>query len=267
MSADAATPTGTHAGRVLAQKPLRLFLVLGAFFITNAILAEFTGVKIFSLERTLGLEPLSLRLFADDELSFNLTAGVLLWPVVFVMTDVINEYFGQRGVRFLSFLAVGMIAYAFLAILGAMALVPADFWIERDTEHGTLNMERAFDAIFGQGRLIIFGSIVAFLIGQLVDVLVFQAVKRRTGEKMIWLRATGSTVVSQFIDSFVVLLIAFHWGGPRWPLGLVLSIGLMNYAYKFIVAVLSTPVVYAAHGIIERYLGDQAETLRREAMS
>ena len=128
-------------------------------------------------------------------------------------------------------------------------------------------MERAFDAIFGQGRLIIFGSIVAFLIGQLVDVLVFQAVKRRTGEKMIWLRATGSTVVSQFIDSFVVLLIAFHWGGPRWPLGLVLSIGLMNYAYKFIVAVLSTPVVYAAHGIIERYLGDQAETLRREAMS
>jgi len=252
---------------VIGSKALRLFVVLGAFFITNAILAEFTGVKIFSLERTLGFEPLAVRLLADQELSFSLTAGVLLWPVVFVMTDVINEYFGERGVRFLSLLAVGMIAYGFLAILGAMALVPAEFWVMRETPEGPLDMERAFDAVFGQGRLIIFGSIVAFLIGQIVDVAIFQAVKRRTGERMIWLRATGSTIVSQFIDSFVVLLIAFHWGGPRWSLGLVLSIGLMNYAYKFVVAVLSTPIVYAAHGIIERYLGEElAGRLKREAL-
>jgi hypothetical protein len=254
-------------GTVTADKALRLFVVLGAFFITNAILAEFTGVKIFSLERTLGFDPLSIRLFADQELSFSLTAGVLLWPVVFVLTDVINEYFGQRGVRFLSFLAVGMIGYGFLAIIIAMALVPAEFWVVRETPEGPLDMERAFDAVFGQGRLIIFGSIVAFLIGQLVDVLIFQAIKRRTGERMIWLRATGSTVVSQFIDSFVVLLIAFHLGGPRWPLALVLSIGLMNYAYKFAVAVIATPALYIAHGIIERYLGEElAGRLRREAL-
>jgi uncharacterized integral membrane protein (TIGR00697 family) len=250
-------------------KPSRLFMILGAFFITNAILAEFVGVKIFSLERTLGFEPLSIKTLVEDPLSFNLTAGVLLWPVVFVMTDIINEYFGQRGVRRLSFLAVGMIAYAFLMVFGAIALAPADFWLTRELEDGrSVDMQLAFEAIFGQGLWIIAGSIVAFMIGQLVDVLVFHWVKRKTGERWIWMRATGSTLVSQFIDSFVVLWIAFGLNpNTNWPTGLILSIGLVNYAYKFVMAIMLTPVIYAVHGIIERYLGPElAEKMRRSAM-
>ena len=250
-------------------KPSRLFLILGAFFVTNAILAEFVGVKIFSLERTLGLEPLAIKTLVDDPLSFNLTAGVLLWPVVFVMTDIINEYFGQRGVRRLSFLAVGMIAYAFLMVFGAIALAPADFWLNRELEDGrTVDMQLAFEAIFGQGLWIIAGSIVAFMIGQLVYVLVFHWVKRKTGERWIWMRATGSTLVSQFIDSFVVLWIAFGLNpSTGWSVGLILSIGLVNYAYKFTMAIALTPVIYLVHGIIERYLGPElAEKMRRSAM-
>jgi len=250
-------------------RPARLFLILGAFFVTNAILAEFIGVKLFSLERTLGFAPLSIRTLIEEPLSFNLTAGVLLWPVVFVMTDIINEYFGQRGVRRLSFLAIGMIAYAFLMVFGAIRLVPADFWRVRELGDGrSVDMQVAFESIFGQGLWIIAGSILAFLVGQLVDVLVFHWVKRRTGEKWIWLRATGSTLVSQFLDSFVVLWIAFGLNpSTGWGLGRIVSIGLVNYAYKFTMAIALTPVIYLVHGAIERYLGpERAERLRRAAM-
>lgn len=239
------------------HKPSRLYLLLGAFFVTNALLAEFVGAKIFSLESTFELAPLQLRTFIEQPLDLNLTAGVLLWPFVFVMTDIINEYYGKRGVRRLSFVAIGMIVYAFAAVYGIMQLEPAGWWRTKSLADGTtIDMERSFDAIFGQGLWIIAGSIVAFLIGQFLDVWVFQWLKRRTGERWIWLRATGSTVVSQLVDSFVVLYIAFGLGSD-WSGSMILSVALVNYAFKFCSAILMTPLVYLVHGIIERYLGAQ----------
>jgi uncharacterized integral membrane protein (TIGR00697 family) len=249
----------------MKDKSTRLFYILGAFFLANAILAEFIGVKIFSLEKTFGLNPLNIDLFGVENLAFNLTAGVLLWPVVFIMTDIINEYFGRKGVRFLSFTAAGLIIYAFLMVYFAILLSPADFWIERNTANGIINMDLAFKAIFGQGLWIIVGSLVAFLIGQLVDVTVFHFVKAKTGSDKIWLRATGSTLVSQFIDSFVVLFIAFYVGAG-WDLKLVIAIGIMNYAYKFLIAVALTPLLYIIHYFVDRYLGKEtAHKLMEEA--
>lgn len=249
----------------MKDKSTRLFYILGAFFLANAILAEFIGVKIFSLEKTFGLNPINIDLFGVENLAFNLTAGVLLWPVVFIMTDIINEYFGRKGVRFLSFTAAGLIIYAFLMVYFAILLSPADFWIERNTANGIVNMDLAFKAIFGQGLWIIVGSLVAFLIGQLVDVTVFHLVKAKTGSDKIWLRATGSTLVSQFIDSFVVLFIAFYVGAG-WDLKLVIVIGIMNYAYKFLIAVALTPLLYIIHYFVDRYLGKEtAHKLMEEA--
>jgi queuosine precursor transporter len=244
-------------------KKVYLFLILGGFFIANALLAEFIGVKIFSLEQTFGFEPLRMRLLGFEDLGFNLTAGVLLWPVVFIMTDIINEYYGMRGVRLFSFFAAVLIAYAFLMVFMSIGLVPADFWLNYRQEQGVPNMQSAFQAIFGQGLWIIAGSLVAFLIGQLVDVLVFHRVKSITGERFIWLRATGSTLVSQFIDSFVVLFIAFYLGAD-WSLKLVLGIGLVNYMYKFTAAILLTPLIYLGHFLIDRYLGDELSKKMRE---
>lgn len=241
----------------MKDKNTRLFYILGAFFLANAILAEFIGVKIFSLEGTLGLNPINITLFGIENLSFNLTAGVLLWPVVFIMTDIINEYFGRKGVRFLSFTAAALILYAFIMVYFAMLLFPADFWIERTTANGIINMHKAFGAIYGQGLWIIIGSLVAFLVGQLVDVTVFHFVKSKTGNAKIWLRATGSTLVSQFIDSFVVLFIAFYIGAG-WNLKLVIAIGIMNYTYKFLVAVVLTPLLYIIHYFVDLYLGKEA---------
>src|SRR6056300_1108764 len=113
---------------ILDKKENRLFILLGGFFIANALIAEFIGVKIFSLEKTFGFEPIEYFIFGE-KMSFNLTAGVVLWPVVFIMTDIINEYFGKKGVRFLSFTAAGLIGYAYIMVYFSMNLSPADFWI------------------------------------------------------------------------------------------------------------------------------------------
>ncbi len=249
----------------MKDKRTTLFYILGSFFIANAMLAEFIGVKIFSLESTLGFTPFSMTLFGIENLSFNLTAGVLLWPVVFIMTDIINEYFGRKGVRFMSYTAAALITYSYLMIFFSIQLKPAEFWITRQTPGGEVNMNLAFNTIFGQGLWIIAGSLIAFLVGQLVDVTVFHFLKKRTGNSRIWLRATGSTLVSQFIDSFVVLFIAFYIGAG-WDLKLVIAIGIVNYMYKFFIAVVLTPLLYLIHEVIDRYLGkDLSEELMREA--
>lgn len=250
---------------ILENKTNRLFFLLGGFFVANAIIAEFIGVKIFAFEGTFGIQPLNWNLFGEVG-SLNFTAGVLLWPVVFVLTDVINEYFGKKGVRFLSFLAVGLISYAFLMVYVAIWLAPADWWVGSFATSGVPDMQAAFSNIFGQGLWIIIGSLVAFLIGQVTDVMVFHRIKKVTGEQYIWLRATGSTLISQFIDSYVVLYIAFVLGPANWEMSLFLAVGTVNYVYKFIMAIGLTPVVYAAHFLIDRFLGKtKAEELKMKA--
>ncbi|MDR6239715.1 queuosine precursor transporter [Aureibacter tunicatorum] len=241
----------------LDAKKQRVFLVLGAIFLTNAIIAEMIGVKIFSAEKTLGTNPANLKLLEDLVLDFNLSAGAVLWPVVFVTTDIINEYFGKEGVRKISFLTVGMIIYAFGIIYVVTELPPADFWIDvndSDPSGNKFNIDYAFKMIFRQGLGIIIGSICAFLIGQLIDALVFHYLRRLTKNKYIWLRATGSTLVSQLIDSFVVLYIAFYVFGT-WSMDMIVSVGIINYIYKFAVAIILTPLLYIAHSMIDSYLG------------
>jgi uncharacterized integral membrane protein (TIGR00697 family) len=246
----------------------RLFLFLGGFFITNALIAEFIGTKIFSLEKTLGFSPFDWEILGVEGLGFNLTAGVVLWPVVFIMTDVINEYFGSRGVKLLSYITVGLIIYAFAMVYAAISLAPNDWWQSTSgltEEGGIVDMDMAFNKIFGQGLWIIVGSLVAFLVGQIVDVFTFHRIKNLTGEGKVWLRATGSTLVSQFIDSFVVLIVAFYIGAD-WDLVRVLAIGSVNYMYKFLVAILLTPMIYGAHHLIDGYLGEEvAHQLKSEA--
>lgn len=261
----------TGIKNIVGQKPTRLFIILGGFFIANALVAEFIGVKIFALEDTLGWEPFNFNLFGQEG-ALQFSAGVLLWPVVFVMTDIINEYYGRKGIRLLSFLAVGMIIYAFIMIFGAIQLAPADWWVTQNETKGVPDMQSAFQVVFGQGLLIIVGSVMAFLVAQMVDVLSFHRIKRATGEKWVWLRATGSTLISQLFDSFVVLYIAFKLG-PQitgiiepWSWSLLFAVGTVQYAYKFIMAVVLTPIIYLGHYLIDNYLGKEvAEEMKAQA--
>jgi uncharacterized integral membrane protein (TIGR00697 family) len=249
---------------ILKNKPTKLFLGMTAFFCCNALIAESIGTKIFSLEKLFGLHPANFTLFGQTGLGFNLTCGVLLWPLEFVMTDIVNEYYGPKAVRRISFTAVALIAYAFLMYFIAIGVPAADFWRPINTGNGIPDMQAAFSGIFGQGMRIIVGSLVAFLISQIVDVTVFHRIKKVTGDKKIWLRATGSTLVSQLVDSYIVLFIAF-WGVFSWQQ--ILAFGIMNYIYKATMAIVLTPVIYLVEKRIENYVGhDVAKRMKSTAM-
>jgi uncharacterized integral membrane protein (TIGR00697 family) len=248
------------------SKPLNkktfLYLLLASFFITNALIAEFGGVKMFSVEKLLGISPLQLNLFAVIT-DLNLSVGVLIWPIVFVFSDIINEYFGKKGVQRISFITAGMIAYSFLIILMWTDMPPADFWLKLN---GLDSMGRPFDinfaytTIFRMGLGIIVGSLTAFLVSQLVDAYVFHYFKKLTGHKFLWLRSTGSTLVSQFIDSFLILFVAFYFLG-NWSIEQVFKVGLIQYTYKVLLAIVLTPVIYIVHALIDAYLGKESSEI------
>jgi uncharacterized integral membrane protein (TIGR00697 family) len=250
---------------IIRDKPTRLFLILGGFFIANAVVAEIIGVKIFSLEDTLGIPRADFSLLSEEHLSFSLSVGVLPWPIVFVMTDIINEYYGFKGVRFLTLLTTALIIFAFVVFFFAIRMSPdTRYWIGSYSQEGVPDMQAAFRAIFGQGMNIIVGSLTAFLLGQLVDSLVFRRIKRFTGEKAIWARATMSTVVSQLIDSVVVTYVAFTlFRGV--PVGQTMAWALTAYAYKFTIAILMTPLIYLIHWIVERFLGKETSVQMKQA--
>jgi queuosine precursor transporter len=244
----------------IITKKTNLFIILSGFFLTNVLIAEIIGVKIISLEAMLGIPPANIKIAEGFILNFNLTAGVIIWPVVFVTTDVINEYFGKSGVKKISYMACIFIAFIFLVIWIATQLPPADFW---------MNNNKSFIQIFTVGLNIIIGSIIAFLISQLLDAYVFHYIRNITGSKKIWLRATGSTLVSQLADSFIVIFVAFYLlqAEDKWPLSLVMSVAVSNYIYKFFVAILLTPVLYLAHSLIDGYLGKESVTAANQQLT
>lgn len=251
---------------ILADKPTKLFIFIASFFVANALIAECIGGKIFSLESVLGISPANFSLFGEDNLSFSLTCGVLLWPIEFIMTDIVNEYYGPRAVKRISYTAVALISYAFVMFYLAISVTPPDWWIHSNTQKGIPNMQDAFTGVFGQGMWIIVGSLMAFLVSQIIDVTVFHRIKKVTGEKWIWLRATGSTLVSQLVDSFIVLFIAFKLGND-WSWQKVLAICLMNYLYKFTMAIILTPLIYFLEARIEKYVGHEtAKKMKHAAM-
>jgi len=253
------------------NKTNRLYIIMSAFFIANAMVAEFMGVKIFSLDETLGIKKPVFDLFGFHFDGISQTCGVLLWPFVFVMTDIINEYFGVKGVRFISWIAAIMISYAYLMLFAAMQTAPAGWWVNSSNYGMELNFNKAYLAVFGQGTNIIIGSLIAFMVGQLIDVSVFHWIKKKTGDRFVWLRSTGSTLISQLVDSFIVLFVAFYLlkqgQQGQWTLNMVFAVGIVNYIYKCTAALVLTPVIYVVHKIIDSYLGSElAQSLKQQAV-
>ncbi|HBX52360.1 MAG: hypothetical protein A2275_04015 [Bacteroidetes bacterium RIFOXYA12_FULL_35_11] len=226
------------------SKRSTLFIFLAAIFLSTAIIAELIGNKIFSLEELLGIAPVNL--FGSVNLNFS--AGVIPWPIVFVMTDIINEFYGRKGVRRITFLTIFFIAYVFIILLIATNLPPAtDLYKNND----------AFVTVFSQGMTMIIASLIAFLVGQLLDSYVFYLLKKKwSSSKSIWLRAMGSNLFSQLVDSFIVLIIAFYFTG-QMGFYQVITLGLVAYAYKFFMSFALLPVIYFAHFAIGKYLGKE----------
>ncbi|MDT8411937.1 MAG: queuosine precursor transporter [Vicingaceae bacterium] len=207
-----------------------VFTILAGIFITNAVVAELIGGKIIQLG------------------PFIMSIGIIPWPVVFLTTDLINEYYGKKGVKKLTFITASLIAYAFVVLFFSIN-IPAAKGVSAVTDE-------QFQAVFGQSMWIIFASIVAFLVSQFVDVFIFWLLRNKTGGKMIWLRSTGSTVVSQLIDTFIVLGIAF-WLTGKMSTSEYVNAALTGYTFKLIIAIVLTPLIYVGRYLVNNYLGKE----------
>lgn len=204
-----------------------VFVILAGFFVTNAIVAELIGGKLVQF---FGL--------------FTQSIGIILWPVVFLLTDIINEYYGKSGVRKLTYITVGLIIYTYIIITIGINMKATSFSPVND---------QSFNTVFGQSQWIIVGSIIAFLCSQLVDVYFFWVFRGLTNGKMIWLRATASTVISQLFDTFIVQFIAFVLPG-KWAFDEFLHNAAIGYVFKLMVAVALIPLIYVLHRVISNYI-------------
>jgi queuosine precursor transporter len=212
--------------RVLSVEQ-KLFVVLAAIFVTCLVLGDVTGGKAFAT----GVGPVSV--------------GMILFPVTFLLTDVINDFYGRKGARFVTMVGAGMATLAYLMLVITTAL---------PTDVDSYFQDGEYAKIFGGSSKLFLASIVAYLIGQILDINIFLFWKRATKGKHLWLRATGSTLLSQLVDTATINSI--FWAGvadKTW--GWIIAKIIREYLIKVAVAVLLTPVVYAVHGLIMRWLG------------
>jgi uncharacterized integral membrane protein (TIGR00697 family) len=217
-----------------------LFIALAGLFVTNAVTAELISNKLIQI-------PLSWQVFGKQFGPFITIIGILPWPVVFILTDLMNEFYGQKAVRRLSWITATLIAYCFI-IVGVSMSIPA-----YEIKGSKLATNEAYNLVFGQAQAVIVGSIAAFLVSQLLDAFLFEKIKQRTGNRFIWLRSTGSTMISQLIDSYIVLYIGFVLPGAM-SLSTYLEVAPTNYLLKMLIAVLLTPFIYLGHYLVRRYL-------------
>jgi hypothetical protein len=226
--------------KVLLGRKHWLFVFLAGLFITNAVTAELISNKLIEI-------PVEFNFFGGQFGPFVTIVGILPWPVVFLLTDLLNEFYGYKAVRKLSWITAILIAYCFL-IVGLSMEIPAV-----NIPGSNLSDDSAYNKVFGQAQMVIVGSICAFLVSQLLDASLFSWIKSKTGERFIWLRSTGSTLVSQLIDSYIVLYIGFVLPGSL-SFGDFMTIAPTNYVLKIFIAILLTPLIYLGHYLIRRYL-------------
>jgi uncharacterized integral membrane protein (TIGR00697 family) len=217
-----------------------LFIVLVGLFITSAITAELISNKLIEI-------PLIFS-FGDQEIGpFTTIVGVIPWPIVFILTDLMNEFYGEKAVRRVSWITAALITYCFIIVSLALNF-PA-----KEIPGSNLATDVEFTKVFGQAQMVIVGSIAAFLLSQLLDATLFHWIKRKTGNKYIWLRSTGSTVISQFFDTLVVLYIGFVLPG-NLSMTDFWNVAPTNYILKLLIAISLTPLIYLGHYFVKRYL-------------
>jgi uncharacterized integral membrane protein (TIGR00697 family) len=210
----------------------RLYFYLCAIFLTALLIGDTIGSKLFVVAIPLGFTTLHA----------TLSVGVIWFPITFLLTDVINEFYGSRGARFVTFVGFWMALAAFLIIFCARRIPAAAMSPVKQAD---------FDNVLGSANIIFFASLCAYMIGQFVDIAIFQFAKRLTQSRHIWLRSTGSTLISQLVDTVVVTTIAFS--SKLTPAELRNTV-ISQYSVKLLAAIGLTPIIYAMHGVLHRRL-------------
>lgn len=224
------------------QRKQALYVWMAGIFLTSLIIANLTGSMLFSFQLSWG----------DATIPVLLSAGIIPFPITFLLTDLLNEFYGKQGARFVTFLGFGMsiLVYVFLRIGEFLPVDP----ISQLTQEQYLHISGLYTSMF-------VASLAAYLIGQLLDIQIFHAFKQITQHRLIWLRATGSTVISQLFDSIIVAYLAFTTF--QFPFGIlfehppetIFQLAIGNYVWKFLIAIAITPLLYLDHALVRHTLG------------
>jgi len=213
------------------QAAHKLYVYLGAIFVACLLLGDIIGGKTIGTP----LGPISV--------------GIIPFPVTFLLTDVVNDFYGRKGAVFLTWLGF------FMALL-AYVVLQVSTWIHADPS--TYFTQQEFSKVFGGSAQLFIASIVAYLIGQILDIQVFQFWKALTQSKHLWLRATGSTILSQVIDTVTINVIFWRWTAKMDWGWIGLKAG-REYLIKLVVAIALTPAVYAVHAFVVKVMGIEPE--------
>lgn len=219
----------------------KIFVWMTAIFVISLVVADLIGAMLFSFR---------LSVFGV-EIPVLLSAGIIPFPITFILTDLLNEFYGKEGARFVTWVGFGMcfLTFAFLFVgnhlpVDGRTIIPKSVFMTLSTQYTGMFL----------------ASLTAYLIGQMLDIQIFHLLRSRTKHKWIWLRATGSTVISQLFDSLIVTSIAF-WGSMS--LSNIFQLALGNYTWKFIIAVSITPLLYLGHGLLRNLMPQQEKALEQ----
>jgi queuosine precursor transporter len=213
----------------------KLFLTLTALFVTALVVGDLIGGKLMGVP-----------LFGEVRF---LSVGFIPFPITFLLTDLLNEFYGKRAARTVTWVGFGMAVFTLLVLTVAVAAP----WHPETLKPGWTGLTPGiFDAVFASGRRILIASMTAYVVAQLIDIAVFHRLKSLTGGKFFWVRATGSTIASQLFDTIIIQSLV--WSGSL-DLDKLTNLIITSWVGKVLIALLLTPLIYAGHALVERVLG------------
>lgn len=251
----------------------RTFVVLSGIMISCVLLAEVIGGKMFSLESFFGMDLTNIHILGYS-LDMNLPMTMILWPFVFVLSDVINDYYGLSGIRFTTWFALIVVILAVIVLNLAVVMSPTGYYVNSHTEEGISNMNTAFELVLLRTTRVLIGSMFAFIVAMFLNAWIFRAIKKNTASKRLWLRSLVSSIIAQSIGTFIYLFVTFnicsrYQDAPQvvWPMKRVLAVGTLHILYETAAVLLLLPVLYLIHGMIAAYMGTSVSNLMvREAV-
>lgn len=231
-----------------------LFLVFASAFSVLLVLTNIIGIKLFTAPHS------------DD---FALTTGIITYPLTFLITDVVSEIWGKRRANFMVIVGFGMSVLMLLIVQMALAMPAHKYWVAPNNLFGyqtATEYQNAYESVFSVNGKLLFGSMLAYMVAQLLDVRLYHFWKRVTKGKHLWLRNNGSTSISQLVDTGIVNSILFYWGFG-WGFWQGVEVMLTIYIYKLILAVLDTPLIYLGVWATKRWLRLEEEPEVEPAMA
>jgi uncharacterized integral membrane protein (TIGR00697 family) len=236
---------------MLQDKAESAFSVLMAGFVMVLVLTNIIGVKLFLAFPEL----LPNGLFGEP---VTLTTGILTYPITFLFTDIVCEVFGRKRANLMVYTGFAMSLFSLILVQVALVVPGSTVWPAGNPNYETVEaMQTAFDSVFTLPGILIFASMSAYIVAQLMDVRLFHFWKRVTNGRHLWLRNNGSTMVSQLADTVIVNSIFLGFGlGLPWDI--VGKIIVAVYLFKIGMAALDTPLIYLGVALLRSYINADA---------